>query len=165
MSYTKTTWSSGDVITAEKLNKLENGIATSTSNSSEDLIVHFTVDKDGNVTLIERYDFSEEACVEISAEELRSFGLQNIKYIYMYCSGDAPINGAPIFKNDPYLTDSYLQFGILGTLYIDTIDLKAYQTFYEISVDIANMGVSIKTMRAVSTLFNYFPVSSSQQGR
>ena len=27
MSYTKTTWQNGDVITAEKLNKLENGVA------------------------------------------------------------------------------------------------------------------------------------------
>ena len=37
MSYTKTTWSDGDVITAEKLNKLENGVA----NAGSVLIVHF----------------------------------------------------------------------------------------------------------------------------
>ena len=36
MSYTKTTWSDGDVITAQKLNKLENGVA----NAGSILIVH-----------------------------------------------------------------------------------------------------------------------------
>lgn len=40
MSYTPTQWSTGDTITAEKLNKLENGIA----NSGGSLIVNITQD-------------------------------------------------------------------------------------------------------------------------
>ena len=39
MSYTKTTWSDGDVITAEKLNNIESGVE-SASTSGSILIVH-----------------------------------------------------------------------------------------------------------------------------
>lgn len=42
MSYTPTEWSNGDVITAEKLNKLENGVADCGESSSELLMVHIT---------------------------------------------------------------------------------------------------------------------------
>lgn len=38
MSYTPTEWKDGDVITAEKLNKIENGISTSSSSSSAILL-------------------------------------------------------------------------------------------------------------------------------
>lgn len=36
MSYTKQNWNSGDVITVEKLNKIENGV----ENSNSVLIIH-----------------------------------------------------------------------------------------------------------------------------
>ena len=39
MSYTPTEWNSGDVITAEKLNKIENGIAGSGTNSDSSPII------------------------------------------------------------------------------------------------------------------------------
>ena len=44
MSYTPTTWASGDVITAEKLNKLENGVA---NNSNDYLYVTLTRTESG----------------------------------------------------------------------------------------------------------------------
>ena len=34
MSYTKTTWQNGDIITAQKLNNIEEGVKTSSENSS-----------------------------------------------------------------------------------------------------------------------------------
>ena len=40
MNYTPTEWSSGDVITAEKLNKLENGVASG-GGESNDFVVSF----------------------------------------------------------------------------------------------------------------------------
>lgn len=40
MSYTPTNWSCGDTITAEKLNKLENGLAECCGGGSEPLVVH-----------------------------------------------------------------------------------------------------------------------------
>ena len=46
MSYTPTEWNSGDVITAEKLNKIENGV----ENSNAVLIVH-SISGDGGSTL------------------------------------------------------------------------------------------------------------------
>lgn len=39
MSYTPTTWANGDTITAEKLNKIEQGISTATSGFEYDLII------------------------------------------------------------------------------------------------------------------------------
>lgn len=43
MAYNKTTWASGDTITAEKLNNIENGIEAS-SGGSGSLVVTFTYD-------------------------------------------------------------------------------------------------------------------------
>ena len=40
MSYTPTAWKNGDTITAEKLNKIEEGIEDSSSGGAEPLIVH-----------------------------------------------------------------------------------------------------------------------------
>lgn len=39
MSYTPTAWANGDTITAEKLNKIEQGISTATSGFEYDLII------------------------------------------------------------------------------------------------------------------------------
>ena len=46
MSYTKQTWETGDVITAEKLNHMEDGIG-GTSGAGEILIIHVTYDNTG----------------------------------------------------------------------------------------------------------------------
>lgn len=45
MAYVKTVWETGDVITAEKLNHAENGIATA-NNIIGNLIIHVTVESD-----------------------------------------------------------------------------------------------------------------------
>ena len=44
MSYTKTTWQNGDIITAEKLNHIEDGVASGDDSS----IIVVTVTKDSN---------------------------------------------------------------------------------------------------------------------
>ena len=48
MSYTPTTWATGDVITAEKLNKLEGGVANAGSGTSAGnaVVFEFTASKD-----------------------------------------------------------------------------------------------------------------------
>lgn len=46
MSYTKTTWVTGDIITADKLNNMENGIY-----GSYPLLVEYTSDGDTSTTL------------------------------------------------------------------------------------------------------------------
>lgn len=42
MPYTKTTWQDGDIITTEKLNKIENGIEQASSGSGGGRIIDFT---------------------------------------------------------------------------------------------------------------------------
>ena len=49
MAYTKTTWADGDVITAEKLNNMENGIAESKSGGGIRFINLSNTDSDGNI--------------------------------------------------------------------------------------------------------------------
>ena len=46
MSYTPTNWENGDIITAEKLNKLENGVADSGGSGGDSNIfaIHYTID-------------------------------------------------------------------------------------------------------------------------
>ena len=43
MSYEKTNWQKGDVITAEKLNKIENGIESATDSSASGGVVKYTM--------------------------------------------------------------------------------------------------------------------------
>ena len=51
MSYTPTTWKSGDIVTSEKLNKIENGLAEiAESDNSEFVIPIFTWDEEENLT-------------------------------------------------------------------------------------------------------------------
>lgn len=58
MSYTPTEWASGDVITAEKLNKLENGVAEASSSDVE--VVSITITPSG-ATLDKTYIEIDEA--------------------------------------------------------------------------------------------------------
>lgn len=46
MSYTPTQWETGDIVTAEKLNKLENGVAAAGSGGGGAFIVNATMDGD-----------------------------------------------------------------------------------------------------------------------
>lgn len=46
MAYTPTEWSKGDIITAEKLNKLENGVVSAGGGGSESFVVFYTIDFD-----------------------------------------------------------------------------------------------------------------------
>ena len=47
MSYTKTTWETGDVITAEKLNKMEDGIESAAGSSSGGATLVVTYSEEG----------------------------------------------------------------------------------------------------------------------
>ena len=63
MSYTPTEWKKGDVITATKLNKIENGIADASGGNSGVLKITLTYDStadDGSYTC-------DKTCAEISA--------------------------------------------------------------------------------------------------
>lgn len=53
MSYTKQTWNNGDVITAEKLNHMEDGI-TEGGSSGETFVVNFTFDIDLGVATADK---------------------------------------------------------------------------------------------------------------
>ena len=61
MSYTKTTWETGDVITAEKLNKIEDQVAaneeaiSSAGGDDSVFIVNIENNRFGNVYLLVKY--------------------------------------------------------------------------------------------------------------
>lgn len=57
MSYTPTEWQTGDTITAEKLNKLENGVADSSGSGGDGNIftIHYTIDGTFSVTSDKTY--------------------------------------------------------------------------------------------------------------
>ena len=55
MTYEKTNWITGDIITAEKLNKIENGIEDASGGSgSSPLIVNLNLDKDHMIYSLDR---------------------------------------------------------------------------------------------------------------
>ena len=94
MAYTPTVWETGDVITAEKLNKAEQGIAVASSATASSLLLTETVE--GNVhTLSETYNTIETALtaginvllqLEVDTDyysiySVVSFGVADSKYV------------------------------------------------------------------------------------
>lgn len=63
MAYTPTEWKSGDVITAEKLNKLEEGVASAGDGSSDsnEFIINVSSDSQYNVVMDKTFDEVEAA--------------------------------------------------------------------------------------------------------
>ena len=114
MSYEKTNWVAGDTITAEKLNNIENGIASAGGGSSDSgtMIVHQTeaeIDK----TFNELYTaFMNGTRVIIIREEADGGGTTTyLEYlIALYNPGDVPY--------DAY----YAYFGYVrdGSIYVDS---------------------------------------------
>ena len=75
MSYTKTTWKTGDVITAEKLNKIEDQVAANeeaiSSAGGDDSVFIVNIDaEDNSGTITATADKTRE---EMSAENLSLF--------------------------------------------------------------------------------------------
>lgn len=74
MSYTPTNWQTGDTITAEKLNKLENGVA-----QGDKLIVYASPNGDGTATMDktwqEIYDAMPNAIMKYEEDEYSSTSL------------------------------------------------------------------------------------------
>lgn len=83
MSYTKTTWTKGDVITAEKLNKIENGIEAASSSDVSRTIDLTSLEQlaiDGIGThLVYKYD------VDLTAND---FVGAKVKYNYLMSNTD-----------------------------------------------------------------------------
>ena len=53
MAYEKTTWQSGDIVTSEKLNNIENGVA----NANNFVVLSLTIDEStGNIPLGKSYN-------------------------------------------------------------------------------------------------------------
>ena len=73
MSYNKTTWSAGDTITAEKLNKMEDGIASGGSGSTELYLIGITQDNDTltmDKTWKEIYDAADDGKYPIAVQKM-----------------------------------------------------------------------------------------------
>lgn len=51
MAYEPTVWTTGDVVTAEKLNKLKNGVVNSNGGVSEIPVLEFYLDEYMNIVL------------------------------------------------------------------------------------------------------------------
>ena len=81
MPYTPTNWQTGDIITAEKLNNLENGVAGGGGGSSDAFEVIFTVERDDETeSLIATCD---KTFSEISA----AFSANKKIYAWLYDTG------------------------------------------------------------------------------
>lgn len=63
MAYTKQTWATGDTITAQKLNHMEDGIGGAVPLTPDTLIVTFTFDEE-NLVYISDTSFSDMVAIE-----------------------------------------------------------------------------------------------------
>ena len=54
MSYIPTEWQTGDIVTAEKLNKLEEGVAASGGGGGGGLVVNVTWDEEGTTATLDK---------------------------------------------------------------------------------------------------------------
>jgi hypothetical protein len=85
MSYTPTNWATGDVITAVKLNKLEQGVASA-----------------GGATVVP-YTIGDSSVIQMKASELLDACKTGVVFI-LYAADDAPvscelINSADFYNN------------------------------------------------------------------
>ena len=117
MSYTKTTWSDGDVITAEKLNNIENGVESASSGSI--LVVHVVngvLDKtwqeicDSFINMIpvycyESFEDGNDFGYMLSSVQLVSFE-NNTYYVFAY-GGIEYTTTSPSGYPGPSNTDTY----------------------------------------------------------
>ena len=76
MSYTKTTWVTGDIITADKLNNMENGI-----NGSYPLLVTYTSDGDTTTTLSCTYN-QVKAALQAGSRVIAPVTIENDGEVY-----------------------------------------------------------------------------------
>lgn len=117
MAYTPTTWATGDTITAEKLNKMEDGIATAEL---------FAINVD--------YDENNQYIMDKTIDEILN-ALDNGQYVY---ASDAANFYHP--ENFLYVNENYYSF-IFTTIYVNTAnDNKPLIK----SLFITNTGITIE---------------------
>lgn len=84
MSYNKQTWATGETITAEKLNHIEDGIADNAVAST--LVVHINADGNGDPTMDktwqEIYDALESGAIVVCPDNANENGVS--LYMFMY---------------------------------------------------------------------------------
>lgn len=117
MSYTKTTWNTGDVITADKLNKMEDGISDkgySVEQSMKDLFV-------GSVTT-ESDD--KYACATISLDEPLSIAPDEIEIV---------IDNTTYTASSKSTTDGGIEYGGDLDVEANVIDFSEYPFFLAFS--------------------------------
>ena len=76
MSYTKTMWQDGDIITAEKLNKAENQIET-LSNNPDIMLVHMTLSSGISGTVVESIDKTKAEIINAITNDKIVLGIIN----------------------------------------------------------------------------------------
>lgn len=100
MSYTKQNWNSGDVITAEKLNKIENGV----ENSNSVLIIH-RISGDGGYALDKTWKEIHDAYVSgipCILEDIDEWGGE-VSTTYQPCFGI----DSQVHNNSSLVTNTY----------------------------------------------------------
>lgn len=115
MSYEKQTWQTGDVITANKMNHMENGIVNA-GGSGGGLIVIFTTEDSGSSYTADK-TFQEVYTALVDMMPVYGYygdtenGYQPIQFHggHYYTDGDGE-RGAVLFTNDAvYASDSYME--------------------------------------------------------
>ena len=95
MAYQKTTWQTGDIITAEKLNNIQNGIEN---------IVGFEGSESG-IKLIEVIESDSGTTLDITAGELFDFlANKNVCYIYVTRTDPSNPDGGGLFVSHYSIT-------------------------------------------------------------
>ena len=110
MSYTKQTWTSGDVITANKLNHIEDGIENVDNNSQESLIIEMVYDST-NTMLISNILTSDVVSAFQSGRQVIVHIPQIIDYLvpesYVLIYGYRPADNASEFWTEERFAFSY----------------------------------------------------------
>ena len=124
MSYTPTTWATGDVITAEKLNNMENGIANAGSGTSAGnaVVFEFTAAQDpesyGNYIITTDVTFEEVKSAMLAGKLCVAhivIGQDDIRAIVLSSKGMYDVNGIMIRMGlggggNNYLNVTYYNF-------------------------------------------------------
>lgn len=134
MSYTPTEWKTGDVITAEKLNKLEDGVANAGGDSGGGVLI-------ATITESPEDDFSEYSCNKTFNELLQAIEERKKVYLTDPYNGNIKIGVTNYDEFDIEAKSTNFQRGNNDTLIIlcTTIIVNSSN---EVSYDRINASVS-----------------------
>ncbi len=120
MSYEKHTWETGETITAEKLNNLENGVASSGEGNGDIFKVNFVMESGSNNIVSNK---TQKDICDAFDEDKPVFGFARIGGGGVYCLSS-------VYYNDDYYSTTFFSVTPQGIMLMKPVNNTADNTLW-----------------------------------